>query len=159
MYVFEGVIALRDLARYDDRELAAALERATAHSQRASFCLDIWTQSLVLSSTYGTSILWSLARERRKMVSGPHAPWDPPVSDSQAQQLHSDRHISWRVNTLDCFTHRSVRTNINYDHCPTQRTVHEENPSDVRLVCRNTSPLLLSYVYLRPGPSEAGVAC
>lgn len=63
MYVFEGVIALRDLARHDHRELAAALERATAHSQRASFCSKIWTQSLVLSSTYGTSILWNLARE------------------------------------------------------------------------------------------------
>jgi len=50
MYVFEGVIALRDSARHDDPELAAR-ERSTAHSQRTLFCLRIWIQSLVLSST------------------------------------------------------------------------------------------------------------
>jgi hypothetical protein len=63
MHVFKGVIALRDSARHDDCELVAAHERATAHSQRVSFYLWAWTQSLVLSSTYEISILRSLVRK------------------------------------------------------------------------------------------------
>lgn len=63
VYITEGVVTLRDSARSDDRELAAACERSTAHSQRISLLrLWTWTQSLVLSSTHGISILWSLVQ-------------------------------------------------------------------------------------------------
>jgi hypothetical protein len=63
VFVTEGVVTLRDSARSDDRGLAAARERSTARSQRTSLLrLWTWTQSLVLSSTHGISILSSLVQ-------------------------------------------------------------------------------------------------